>query len=372
MRTALKTIKRGLGVCAPFLLAVGFAAGQAPSPKPDDAARATGAETYLRKTFRTDEPGVSTLVARDETVIFRGNFGVRNTKTDAPIQSDTLFDIGSISKPFTAAIVLMLAEEGRLKLDDPLTKHLPELKGYPPEVTLRRLLSHTSGLPHFEPDEERRGTQFLPEEILKWHARQKRLRFKPGARYEYCNGGFVLLSLVAEHITGKSFAEVVQQRIFQPLGMKRSNLRVPTAHMENRATGYRLGGENAIRMVSDSDGLRVQGDGGIQSTAEDLLRWAQSWMHATLLKPDTIREAFTPARLNDGKHAGYGLGWALARLDGHIMVAHDGRAKGFRAYLAMFPSAHGTITVAVLANQREIEAGEIAMKLARIYLPPSR
>ncbi len=355
----------------PIIAAAGLhatgAAGQAP-PQDSDATRSAEAAGYLQKAHPPGEPGVAALIARDDQVIFRGNFGAANTKTRAPIRSDTVFDIGSISKPFTAAAILLLMEEGKLALEDSLVKHLPEIRNYPSGVTLRHLLTHTSGLPHFEPDEERTGKQFLPEEVVAWHARQKRLRFSPGARYEYCNGGFVLLSVIVERITGTPFAEFVRQKIFQPLGMNRTSLRVPAAKIENRATGYRQSGENGFLIISDSDGLRVQGDGGIQSTAEDLLRWAQSWARGTLLRPDTIRAALAPATLNDGKRVPYGLGWALGRVEGQMMVAHDGRAKGFRAYLAMFPKPSGVLTVVVLANRREIEAGEIAMKLARLYL----
>jgi len=352
----------GFGFCAAALVQ------EAPAA---EKAQVAAAEKLLGGTFRAGAPGVATLVAVDGRVIYRGNFGQANTKTRAAIQSDTVFDIGSISKPFTATAILMLFEEGKLSIDDPLAKHLPELQRYPAGITLRHLLTHTSGLPHFEPDEERTGQQFLPEEILAWHARQKKLRFTPGEKYEYCNGGYVLLSLIVERIAGQPFPEFVRQRIFQPLGMTRTSLRLATRQIENRAVGYRRSNDAGFLVVSDSDGLRVQGDGGIQSTVEDLLRWAEAWTTAKLLKPETIRMALTPAVLNDGTRTSYGLGWGLSRVEGRVMVSHDGRARGFRAYLAMFPASRGALVVVVLGNQREIETGEVALKLAHIFTPGS-
>ena len=344
-----------------FLFATALAA-QSPG-KPSEAA-----EKYLRSEFRDNSPGAAVLIARGERVIFRGNYGLAVTKTKTPITSDTVFDIGSISKSFTAAAILLLAEEGKLQLSDPLTRHLPEISRFKQTITLHHLLTHTSGLPHFEPEEDRTRRQWPPEEIVRWHSRQSKLQFAPGERYDYCNGGYVLLSVVVEKITGKPFAEFVRERIFAPLGMQRTSLRLASAQISNRATGYRVADDSAFLIISDSDGLNVQGDGGIQSTVEDLLRYALSWRTASLLKPETIRLALTPATLNDGKRIAYGYGWGLSRLDGHVMVSHDGRARGFRAYLAMFPGEQEMLTVVVLANQRHTETGTIALKLARMFL----
>lgn len=317
--------------------------------------------------FGDREPGASILIARDGQVIFRGNYGIATQQKGAPISSDTVFDIASLSKAFTATLALMLAEEGKLTLDDPLAKHLPEISGYKETITLRHMMQHTSGLPSFDEDEERTGTQFTPEQVLAWHARQKRLRFPPGARYEYSNSGYVLLSIIIERLAGKPFPEFLRERIFLPLGMTRSTLRVAAAQIPGRATGYRRSNAGFL-VVSDSDGLRVQGDGGIHSTADDLLLWAEAWRTGQLLAPHSAQAAVAPAQLNDGKRTGYGLGWGLGRMEGRAMMSHGGISRGFKSYLALFPAREGSLTVIVLANQRETDAADLAMRLARIFL----
>ena len=354
-----------LCVCAIFGASARGAVAQ--GAEATDLERAAAAEKLLRATFRAGEPGASALVARNGRVIFRGNYGIANRQTKEPITSDTVFDTGSVSKAFTAAAVLLLAEEGKLATSDLATKYLPELAGYKRAITLHHLLTHTSGLPSFEPEEERTQRQFSPEDVVRWHAREKRLRFAPGERYEYSNSGYVLLGVLVARVSGKTFAEFVQERIFAPLGMTRTTLARATKEIAGRATGYRVSGESGFLVVSDSDGLRVQGDGGIQSTAENLLRWAESWYSGKLLRADSIRAAWTSAQLNDGKRIAYGYGWGFGRVEGRTMVSHDGRARGFRAYLAMFPG-DGNVTIIVLANQREHEAGDVAMKLAKVFL----
>jgi CubicO group peptidase (beta-lactamase class C family) len=290
-------------------------------------------------------------------------------QTRAPITSDTVFDIASLSKAFTATLALMLIEEGKLSLDDPLTKHLPEISGYKEVITLRHMMQHTSGLPSFEVEEERTNVQFTPEQVLAWHARQKRLRFAPGARYEYSNSGYVLLSIIIERVARKPFPEFLRERIFIPLGMTHSTLLVAASQIAGRATGYRQSNSGFL-VVSDSDGLRVQGDGGIQSTANDLLRWTEAWRTGGLLKPASAQLAVAPAQLNDGKRTGYGLGWGVGRVEGGAMMSHGGASRGFKSYLAIFPAREGSLTVIVLANQRETDAADVAMRLARIFLGP--
>lgn len=346
-----------------------FLASNCPAQS-SDAARAAQAEKMLRGRFGEREPGASIMIARDGVVILQRNYGLANQQTNTAIRSDTVFDIASISKSFTATAVLMLAEEGKLTADDLLTKHLPEISGYSATITLLHLLNHTSGLPHFEDDEERTGKQFAADEVVAWHALQKRLRFAPGERHEYCNGGYVLLSVIVERVSGRPFAEFLRERIFEPLGMKRTTLGIAAAKIENRATGYRRAGEAQFLRISDSDALRVQGDGGIQSTAEDLLRWALAWQSGKLLKGESIQSAFQPAQLNDGKRVGYGYGWGLGGIDGHVMVSHGGTARGFRSFLAFFPNAGDGLTIVVLANQREHDAPTLGTQLARIFLRP--
>jgi CubicO group peptidase (beta-lactamase class C family) len=293
----------------------------------------------------------SVLIAERGTVTFERHLGVEDVDGTIPLTRHSSFSLASVSKPFTALGIMLLARRGRLSLDDALAQHIPEFSYYE-GITIRHLLHHTSGIPdHVELAEELWNPAFiLPiNDLLAMYEKyQPRRYFAPGDEFEYSNMGYVLLGELIARRSGQSFPEFMAAEIFRPLGMSDSaafNLSIKECSLRCRAFGYRRHEGRRIRCdLNFLDG--VFGDGGIYASAADLVRWDSGLREGALIPVEEYREAYVSGQLNNGNSTGYGFGWEIKPAD---VVDHWGQWEGFSAYVRR-DLAKATLLV-VLSNQ---------------------
>jgi CubicO group peptidase (beta-lactamase class C family) len=361
----------------------GVAAARVKSETKEELAARVGA--LMAQWNAGDTPGAAILVVRDGQVLLSKGYGLSNIEGKAPIRPDTVFDLASVSKQFTAMAILILAERGKLSVDDPLSKFFPEFPAYAQKITIRHILNHTSGLPDYmealmtagKIDKQWKPGGFEPTsaDIIKVLAEQKAPRFMPGAKFEYSNSGYVVLGQVATKAAGKPLPQFLKENVFEPLGMKSTLVADETKpKIKNRAVSY--GSEAGKFVDADYTPLNlIYGDGNVNTTIEDMFKWDQALYTEKLVKKATLKQAFTSGKLNDGNETGYGFGWGIGRFGGLDVVAHSGGWAGFRTDIMRFPNER--FTVVVLANWTHFRPADISRMIARIYLadtlvsPPS-
>lgn len=298
------------------------------------------------------------LVARGNDVLLDKGYGFANLEWQIPDSPKTKFRLGSITKQFTAASILLLEERGKLKVDDPVKKYMPDAPAAWDKITIFNLLTHTSGIPNFTsfPDYRKLEPFAATREELVTRFRDKPLDFQPGEKWSYSNSGYVLLGYLIEKISGESYAQFVQDNIFKPLGMADSGYDSNSAIIEDRASGY-APGQNGIANAGYIDMTIPLSAGGLYSTTEDLLRWEQGLFGGKLLSPASLKKMTTPFK-ND-----YAFGLGVRSVNGHEEIAHGGGIEGFNTALAYYPDEK--LTVVVLANVNG-PAQEIATDLHTI------
>lgn len=313
-------------------------------------------------------PGCSVGVNRHGRAVHRQAFGSANLEHGLPIRTESVFDIASVAKQFTAASILMLAAEGRLDLADPVRKHLPEIPDYGAPLTIEHLLTHTGGVRNFTTMsalyESAVPPGFQNQDVVNLAARQRGLEFKPGAEYNYSNTGYVLLAVIVARVSGQSLADFTQARIFGPLGMTSTRWRTDArAVVPGRVTAYqRFGGAWRAFMPYDN----VVGSGALLSTTGDLLRWSDA-LNRGELGADLSRELVRRGVTSDGVALDYARGFNLGDLGGHAEVYHAGGAGGFRSWLGRYPD--DDLTIAVLCNaDNSLFVDDIGRRLARALL----
>lgn len=341
-------------------------------------------ESLFSKLIYNREPGAAVLVIKDGHVAHERGYGVTDLRAFRPIDGRTNFRLASLTKQFTAAAVMLLVRDGKLRYEDSLTGIFPDFPKYGQTITIRHLLNHTSGLPDYEdlmplydtaiPLEE---VQIKDIEVLHLLKKEKAGKFAPGSRWAYSNSGYVLLGLVIEKVSGKSFAEFLNERIFLPLGMTN------TAAYErgknevlNRAYGHTRK-DGRWQETDQSLTSATLGDGGVYSSVEDLAKWDEALRRHTLLSEREIQPALIPVRLAgegptepDGTLAAYGFGWFLNPWQGHVRMWHYGETVGFRTAIQRFPDEG--LTVIVLCNRADLDARALALKAAEFYLDGPR
>jgi N-acyl-D-amino-acid deacylase len=318
-------------------------------------------------------PGAAFIVIQDGVVVQKGAYGMADIERGLPMETDTSVRLGSVSKQFTAMAIMILEEEGRLDYDDPVTRFLPDLTRYGDVITIRHLLTHTGGLPdYYDAIVEVTGVERpSTRHGLAMFSRWGDPLFAPGERYEYSNPGYELLALVVEVASGQRFGAFVENRIFAPLGMTRSHVfdaytfdKSP-AKLAKRAYGYRKAGDGFE--FNDDDPLNdIIGSGGVYSTVEDMYRWDQALYAEQLVSEQTLAEAFTPARLNNGEAYPYGFGWRLDEHLGRRRIAHGGSWVGFRTFIGRY--VEDRFSVVVLSNSAAAEPECLADTIASVYL----
>lgn len=304
------------------------------------------------------------LVAREGKPILSKGYGLANVEHNIANTPQTVFRIASLTKQFTAASILMLQERGKLNIGDPFCKYWPDCPTAWQPITIRQLMTMSSGIPGITAAEigAIRGLPIPHEQWLEV-TRKKPLDFAPGTEFRYANSGYTLLGLLIEKLSGKSYGEFLQENIFDPLGMKQSGYENPQRILPQRATGYRQLPGEAIANVRYRELIGLYAAGGIYSTTEDLLRWDQALYGTKILSRESIAEMGVPrVEMRPGKSYGYGF-WT-SRKNGRQEVGHGGNLDGFITYIARYPAEK--VTVIVLSNNGAGSAGKISDVLASI------
>lgn len=328
------------------------------APLASMAAAAPVAETMAQRIdaavaplYKADAPGATIIVVKDGKTVFRKAYGMADVANRIPLTPGTTMRIGSITKQFTSAAILLLADEGKLSLQDDITKHLPDFPAQGKKITIEHLLTHTSGIASYTSKPgymEHLAKDVTVKELIDSFKNDK-LDFEPGSNWRYNNSGYVLLGAIIEAASGMPYAKFVEQRIFVPLGMNNTAYegyeRSPNPH----AVGYQPG-KGGFAPAGRLSMTQTYAAGALVSTVDDLAKWDAAVSSGRLLKPDTWQTAFTPYRQTNGKTANYGYGWEIESLRGVQKLAHSGSVIGFLGYVLRLPSEH--VYVAVLSNSR--------------------
>src|SRR5438477_1641795 len=362
----MKSGNRNLGVAVMgilFLLAVSGAAEAQEKSK-------RAADEVFADLAKPGSPGCALAVARGGEIIYEKGYGLANIEEGVEITPRSVFDIGSTSKQFTAASILLLEKQGKLSVQDDIRKYLPEIPDYGHKITILHLLNHTSGLRDYLALFELAGMNIdsvtTDDDALAILARQRALNFEPGSDWLYSNSGFFLLSVIVKRASGKTLREFAAENIFEPLQMKQTifrdehNLLVP-----NRALAYDPKDAGAGYTLNVSY-FEQTGDGAVHTSVEDLLKWDENFYSGKLGGPAFLAEIQEPGKLNDGKTLDYAKGLFVGKYRGLRFVDHGGSWGGYRAQLLRFPDQH--FSVACLCNAANARPDRRAHQIADIFL----
>lgn len=322
----------------------------------------TAADSLARQYgYWGDAPGASITVLVDTQVLVRKGYGQADLIEGRATTPTTNFRLASFTKQFTAMAILLVAQDGKLALDDSIGRFLTELPPSLSVMKVRQLLNHTSGLLDYEdliPPEQ--TTQVSDMDVLNLLRAHDSTLFVPGDRFAYSNSGYVLLGLIVQQASGLRFADFLSQRVFVPLGMTRTvAFEDGISTIPERAYGYsRREGSMEWEFADQSVTSATLGDGGIYSSVEDLAKWARALDAGKLVRSDLLAQAFTPGRLNDGTLTDYGFGWFLREYEGRVSTHHTGSTTGFRTAIRRLPDQR--ITVIVLTNRDEGDPLKVA------------
>ena len=343
-----------------FLLLV--SSGQAQSSDPVD--------TYIHGEMQKRQiPGLALLVIRDGNIVKSQGYGFANVELQVFVKPETIFQSGSVGKQFTATALMMLVEESKLSLDDPLTKFIPDAPQAWKNVKIRHLLSHTGGFTDYPKNFDFRR-DYTEDELLKIVEAQP-LSFPPGSQWAYSNLGYLTLGIVIHRVTGQFYGDFLHDRIFQPLGM---NTRIMSEAdiIPNRAAGYRLVKGQLKNQEWVAPTLNTTADGALYFNILDLAKWDAALYTDKLLKPASLEQMWTPVKLNDGKPNSdhYGFGWFINNVHGHPVIEHAGAWQGFTTNISRY--VDDKLTVVVLTNLEGAEPSDISHHVAGLYIPALR
>ena len=317
---------------------------------------------------------VAAVVKGNDTLLMKA-YGKADVEWDVPMTADAMFEVGSIAKQFAAAAILQLRDAGKLSLDDELTKWLPDLGAGAATVTLRRLLSHTSGISGFSEEPEWEMNIFLPRfprDSAYGRIKLQALRFPAGEAQASSNSGIWLLGVVVEKASGMKYEDYLEQKIFAPLGMTRSMYCNSSANVARRAHGYQMQA-GTIRRAPFVNYAWVFAPGAVCSTAGDLVTWLKALHGGKVLSPASYTEMTTQARLNDGTAVQYGMGIKVAEdYRGLKFIGHGGTAPGFRADAAWYSEAQLAVVVLMNTSPTNLNPGGVGGALAAQVLPVPR
>lgn len=337
---------------------------------PASAQTGAGADTldrYVRSELaRQHIPGLSVAVLRGDSVVLARGYGYANVEHHVPATDSTVYEVGSISKQFTAAAIVLLSEDGRLGLDDAIMRYLPDGSSIWAGVTIRHLLTHTSGISDQSLDTLDWRRDYSEEELVRLAAAQP-LLFGPGESESYSGTGYTLLGIIIHRVTGKFYGDFLRDRIFRPLDLRAARVNSDTAIVPHRSGGYHF--EHGALKNRDwtSPSLSATADRGLSLSVRDLIRWAVALNHAKPLGRAGLGAIWTPARLNNGRPYPYGLGWQLTQQRGYRRIGHSGAWGGFQGTIQRYPDFG--LTVIVLTNLNEANPEGIASGMAGMLEP---
>ena len=344
-------------------------------------AQADKVDEYIEAEMRKQHiPGLSLAVVQAGKVVKMKAYGLANMELNVPATKSTVYQIQSITKSFIACGIMLLVEDGKIGLDDRITKYLTGLPEAWSDVTVRQMLTHTSGIPSFVQDQGG-GANIVAfaqktdssEQIIRWAAARP-LKFAPGEGRKYSSTGYHLLGMIIEKVSGKPWGQFLHDRIFEPLGMSSTRVFSHFDIIPNRASGYNHFGDVPVNGLTFTPAIMESAAGGLVSTAEDMAKWEIALETGRILKPSTLAQMAVPIKLkndsivqgNDGTR--YGLGWDLPTWEGHRVMAHGGdHVTGFTAIFARF--IDDKLAVIMLTNLMPLDIGGITKRVAGFYVP---
>lgn len=359
--------KFGIGVAASALTA-GAWAGRPAGGAPDKTAAAV--DEVFSDFTKPGSPGCAVAVYRDGEMAFAKGYGLANIEENVPITAQSVFDIGSTSKQFTATSILLLEEQGKLSVNDDIRKYMPELPDYGKRITILNLLNHTSGLRDYLTLMHLAGINMdgvtTDDDALQIIARQKALNFAPGSEFLYSNTGFFLLSVIVRRASGQSLREFATENIFKPLGMTHTQYRDEHGLLiSNRAMAYDPK-QHQDGYTLDVSYFEQTGDGAVHTSVEDMQKWDENFYSAQIGGKALLSELQEQGKLNNGKVLEYAKGLFIADYRGLPTVSHGGAWGGYRAELLRFPEQH--FSVACLCNRGDANPAKRAHDVADVYL----
>ncbi len=319
----------------------------------------------LAEMERQGIPGLALAIVQSGRVVKLQGYGYANLEHKAPVKAETIFQSGSLGKQFTASAVMMLVEAGKVQLDAPISQYLgPVPESWKP-ITVRHLLTHTSGLTDYPKDFDLRKDT-TEAELLKM-AQSVSLAFKPGESWQYSNLGYVTLGILISKVSGIFYGDFLQEHAFGPSGMKTTRIISEADLIPNRAAGYQLVEGQIKNQDWVAPSLNTTGDGALYLSILDLAQWDAALYSESPLKQSSLTQMWTPVKLNNGQTAPYGFGWVLRDVRGHRLVEHGGAWQGFRSHMARF--VDDKLTFIVLANLLQADPSRIAHGVAGLYKP---
>jgi len=351
---------------APTVVAQGQTAQASPSA--DQSVRAVN--RLFAPWNRSDLPGCSVAISQNGTLVYERGYGMANLEYGIAITPASVFDVGSISKQFTAMAILILAQRGQLSLDDDVRKYITELPDYGNRLTIRHLLTHTGGLRHWNHLLHfagwRLGDVQTNDDMVKILARQKALTTTPGVSFGYSNTGYAVLAVIVKRVSGQSLRAFSDSNIFKPLGMTQTHFHDdPTMIVPNRASGYYFEEPGGLHVASQAGG-DIVGNGHLYTTARDLLIWEQNFADVRVGDRALVAAMQTPTVLTGGDTSFYGFGLSIGLDRGLRTIGHGGSDPGWSANVARYPDQG--LAVAVLCNLESIDADALVPSVAAIYL----
>ena len=311
-------------------------------------------------------PAISIAVMKNGRLVHARGFGFANVEHQAPATPETIYQSGSVGKQFTATAVMMLVEAGKIALDSSVRRYLTDAPESWQPITIRHLLSHTSGLGDYPNDVDLRR-DFTEDQLLEMVYRTP-LLFPPGAKWAYSNLGFLTLGVLIHRVSGQFYGDFLAERVFGPLGMG-TRIISESDIVPHRAAGYVLKDGRLKNQDWVSPTFNTTGDGALYFTVLDLAKWDAALRTERLLRRETQEQMWTPIRLNDGSTAGYGFGWSVRTTNGHRVVEHGGAWQGFLTHIVRYRDDGLSVVVLVNLAAPVSKPGELAHKIAALYLP---
>jgi D-alanyl-D-alanine carboxypeptidase len=364
------------------LILAGFGAStSAAQSAADTRAQADKVDEYIEaEMLKQHIPGLSIAVVQAGKVVKTKAYGLANMELNVPATPKTVYQIQSITKSFVACGIMLLVEDGKLGLDDKITKYLSGLPQAWSQVTVRQMLTHTSGIPSFVQDQGG-GAAIVAfaqktdssEQIIRWAAARP-LKFAPGEGRKYSSTGYHLLGMIIEKVSGKPWGQFLHDRIFAPLGMSSTRVFSHFDIIPNRASGYNHFGDVPVNGLTFTSAIMESAAGGLVSTVEDMAKWEIALKTGTILKPSALAQMAVPIKLkNDSTVQGddgtrYGLGWDLPTWQGHRVMVHGGdHVTGFTAIFSRF--IDDKLAVVILTNLMPLDIGSVTKRVAGFYIP---
>lgn len=332
-----------------------------------DKQLAAKCDQLLSEQFKASETGGTALIAKKGQIIYKKAFGMANLELNIPMQADNVFRIGSISKQFTAVAILQLMEQGKLGLQDDITKFISDYPTHGHKITIEHLLTHTSGIQSYTGMKDFENISRLdkkPEELIAFFKNQP-MEFAPGTKWNYNNSGYFLLGYIIEKVSGKTYPEYVEETFFKTLGMTNSYYGSDSKIIKNRASAYSKNDNGFVNAEPLSMTLPYAA-GSLQSTVEDLYKWNQALHSFKLVKKESLDKAFTSYILADGKKTNYGYGWSMGNIQGSPTIEHGGGIPGFLTMGIYLPKED--VFVTIFSNCDCKSPDELAVKLAGLAI----